>query len=65
MEKGMKGQLKVGSGSGDLWAVPGISGAFNTDSYLPGYARPVFALAAIAGIIGTLWILRRPRRIRR
>jgi len=28
MEKGMKGQLKVGSGSGDLWSVPGISDAF-------------------------------------
>ena len=28
MEKGMKGQLVVGSGSGDLWSVPGISANF-------------------------------------
>jgi plastocyanin len=28
MEKGMKGQLKVGAGGGDLWSIPGISGAF-------------------------------------
>ena len=35
MEKGMKGQLKVGRGSGDLWGIPGVSGAFFADSYLP------------------------------
>ncbi|MCB1669572.1 MAG: multicopper oxidase domain-containing protein [Gammaproteobacteria bacterium] len=28
MEKGMKGQLVVGSGSGDLWSVPGVSRQF-------------------------------------
>lgn len=28
MEKGMKGQLVVGSGSGNLWSVPGISREF-------------------------------------
>jgi len=28
MEKGMKGQLVVGSGSGDLWSIPGVSSAF-------------------------------------
>jgi plastocyanin len=61
MEKGMKGQLKVGRGSGDLWAVPGVSNAFNTTSYLPIYARLLFALAAIAGIIGTWWLLKSPQ----
>ena len=35
MEKGMKGQLKVGKGSGDLWAVPGISSEYLRASYLP------------------------------
>jgi hypothetical protein len=28
MEKGMKGQLVVGAGSGDLWSVPGVSRGF-------------------------------------
>ncbi|MCZ6656966.1 MAG: copper oxidase [Gammaproteobacteria bacterium] len=34
MEKGLKGQLKVGSGSGDLPSVPGITGARRPDRYL-------------------------------
>lgn len=34
MEKGMKGQLIVGSGSGDLTSVPGISAKFRPDVYL-------------------------------
>lgn len=29
MEKGMKAQLVVGEGSGDLWSVPGVSADFN------------------------------------
>ncbi|MDP1930075.1 MAG: multicopper oxidase domain-containing protein [Gammaproteobacteria bacterium] len=29
MEKGMKAQLVVGAGSGDLWSVPGVSADFN------------------------------------
>jgi len=37
MEKGMKAQLKVGRGSDDLWAVPGISRGFYQADYLPGY----------------------------
>jgi hypothetical protein len=35
MEKGMRGQLVVGAGSGDLWAVEGISDQFYRSSYLP------------------------------
>ena len=37
MEKGMKGQLVVGRGSGDLWSVKGVSDAFERDTrdYLP------------------------------
>lgn len=35
MEKGMKAQLKVGKGSGDLWSVPGISSGFIQDTYFP------------------------------
>ena len=31
MEKGMKGQPVVGSGSGDLWSIPGISRGFRQE----------------------------------
>lgn len=47
MEKGMKAQLKVGGGDGDLWAVPGHSSGFRRDSYLPGKAW-VWLLLAVA-----------------
>ncbi|HIL93269.1 MAG TPA: copper oxidase, partial [Cycloclasticus sp.] len=33
MEKGMKAQVKVGDGSGDLPSIPGISGQLNKDVY--------------------------------
>jgi plastocyanin len=35
MEKGMKGQLVVGRGSGNLWSVRGVSAGFTRDDYLP------------------------------
>ena len=57
MEKGMKGQLVVGSGNGDLWAVPGISGAFNNDDYPVTYGFLVLALAVTGGMLSTLWLL--------
>jgi len=37
MEKGMRGQLVVGSGSGDLWNVNGVSDEFYRFSYFPGH----------------------------
>jgi plastocyanin len=49
MEKGMKGQLVVGAGSGDLWSVKGIGDPFYRDTYLPGY---VWALLVLAGLGG-------------
>jgi len=49
MEKGMKGQLKVGRGSGDLWAVPGVSAEFYPDSYLPPGSLRWIAAALVAG----------------
>lgn len=36
MEKGMKAQLKVGEGSGDLWSVPGVSAHLRDDNYPAG-----------------------------
>jgi hypothetical protein len=65
MEKGMRGQLVVGAGSGDLWAVPGISDAFRRDDYLPGEGRTavVFTVALAVGFaVGWLLYRRRPRR---
>ena len=50
MEKGMKGQLKVGGGSGDLWAVPGISAEFYPDSYLPAGSWGWMVVAFVCGI---------------
>ncbi len=35
MEKGMRGQLVVGAGSGDLWGVPQVSDAFLRSDYWP------------------------------
>jgi FtsP/CotA-like multicopper oxidase with cupredoxin domain len=34
MEKGMKGQLKVGGGSADLTSIPGVTASFRPDNYL-------------------------------
>jgi len=45
MEKGMKGQLLVGAGSGDLWSVKGVSAPFLRDSYLPRSLGPWLWLA--------------------
>ncbi|MFP6817447.1 MAG: hypothetical protein VB949_17530 [Pseudomonadales bacterium] len=64
MENGMKGQLKVGAGSGDLWAVPGVSADFYPDSYLPaGSVRWIFAalLAGICVVIGLARLVRESR----
>lgn len=58
MEKGMKAQLVVGRGSGDLWAIPGVSRGFNRDSYLPSAMGLLVSLAAGAGIL-IAWVLRR------
>lgn len=56
MEKGMRGQLVVGRGSGDLWGVPGVSDAFYRDGYLPAGTLALIAAALIAGFAATLWV---------
>lgn len=56
MEKGMKAQLKVGKGSGDLWAVPGVSTDFIQDNYLPEETGFYLLVIAIAGIVVTTLI---------
>ncbi len=51
MEKGMRGQLVVGAGSGDLWGVAGVSDAFYRFDYLPLGVSWLALLAAIAGFV--------------
>jgi len=50
MEKGMKGQLKVGAGSGDLPSIPGITAYEIQDDYqgsgIPVIAKPAATAAA-------------------
>ena len=50
MEKGMKGQLVVGRGSGDLWSVKGVSDAFDRDPYLPDDTAWWVSLLALSGL---------------
>ncbi|MEX0617458.1 MAG: hypothetical protein WDZ76_10655 [Pseudohongiellaceae bacterium] len=47
MEKGMKAQLVVGAGSGDLWSVPGISQNFLNNSGLGTVSRNKGVLGAL------------------
>jgi plastocyanin len=49
MEKGMKGQLVVGRGSGDLWNVQRVSDPFIRDNYLPASTLRGLALAVLIG----------------
>lgn len=62
MEKGMKAQLVVGKGSGDLWSVPGISGDFRPDQYLPGAAVAWLVAGLVAGfVVARVFVRRRAR----
>ena len=60
MEKGMRGQLVVGKGSGDLWGVTGISDEFFRYSYLPNYTFWLAALVLASALLVTLYLLKRP-----
>ncbi len=51
MEMGMRGQIIVGKGSGDLWSVTGITNHFYRASYLPRY---IIYLCLIVAVIGYL-----------
>ena len=59
MEKGMRGQLVVGGGGGDLWGVPGISDEFYRSSYLPGYALLLALVALSIAFFTSFWLARR------
>ena len=58
MENGMKGQLVVGEGSGDLWSVKEVGGSFTRSAYLPsGY--PWLLLPALLLGAGLAFMSRR------
>ncbi|MBT3428297.1 MAG: hypothetical protein HN432_16930, partial [Gammaproteobacteria bacterium] len=48
MEKGMRAQLVVGSGSGDIWGVSGISDNFYRADYLPGFTFQLLLIFSVA-----------------
>ncbi len=56
MEKGMRGQLVVGKGSGNLWGVSGISDEFYRHSYLPPHAPLLAVLAFAFAFLTSLWL---------
>ena len=61
MEKGMKAQLKVAGGDGDLPSIPGISQPVKADRYPVNWPQAALALLlffALLGIGGPVWVLR-------
>jgi len=60
MEKGMRGQLVIGGGSGDLWGVAGISDQFYRANYLPSYMPALFLAIIISSFLISLWIIKKP-----
>lgn len=59
MEKGMRGQLVVGKGSGNLWGIVGVSDEFYRFSYLP---RNTFLLASLVLVLSFLLALKLSKR---
>ena len=59
MEKGMRGQLVVGKGSGDLWSVPGISDDYYRFPYLSGRTIYVAVAFALLGFAIAFWFARK------
>jgi len=57
MEKGMRAQLKVGTGSGDIWGVSGISDSFYRADYLPDYTLEL-VIASFLGVFGVMLLLK-------
>ncbi|MGH8557343.1 MAG: copper oxidase [Methylococcales bacterium] len=52
MEKGMKAQLKVGGGDGDLPSIPGLTGSENPDRYPVQWNRFHWFALALAALLG-------------
>jgi hypothetical protein len=67
MEKGMKAQLKVGGGDGDLPSIPGISAPVKAESYPVDWTRltsAVLLLCVLAGCAITFFALINARNIK-
>ena len=65
MEMGMRGQLVVGDGGGDLWGVAGVSDAFIRAPYWPrGWLMWVVAALALSASVFAAWRLTQIRRRR-
>lgn len=52
MEKGMKAQLKVGGGDGDLSSIPGLTEPVTADAYPVDWNRLAWLILAFALLIG-------------
>lgn len=59
MEKGMRGQVVVGSGSGDLWGVATVSSDFIRADYAPRSRAFLILAAALCGFLLTTWLVAR------
>lgn len=51
-EKGMKAQLKVDGGDGDLPSIPGISAPVNADSYIVDWTSATWAVLGLCVLLG-------------
>jgi len=60
MEKGMRGQLVIGGGSGDLWGVAGISDQFYRFNYLPPQALALVVFILVLSFLLSLRIVKKP-----
>ena len=58
MEKGMKAQLKVGGGDGDLPSIPGITDPRQADMYPVQWHWWVQGLTLVAGLVGAALVVR-------
>ncbi len=61
MEKGMKAQLVVGRGSGDLWSIPSVSDDLRRDTYLPDKSLHLSIMSMFIGLFVTALLLFRRR----
>ncbi len=59
MEKGMRGQLVIGGGSGDLWGVTGVSDQFYRFSYLPPHTTAWLAFTLVLAFLIALRIAKK------
>ena len=58
MEKGMKAQLKVGGGDGDLPSIPGVTSSRQADVYPVQQSIWIWGAALVAGVVGAGLIVR-------